>query len=89
MAVAAELERVVMHFEFCVELCREQAKNGRHFIYEHPAYASSWQADMIEKLMKELRITKATCDQCQHGCEAEDGSRVKRPTSCMTPHTCP
>ena len=31
--VAAELKRAVMHLEFCVELYREQAKNGRSLIH--------------------------------------------------------
>ena len=29
VAVAAELKRAVVHLDFCVELYREQAKNGR------------------------------------------------------------
>ena len=53
-----------MHLEFGVELYREQAKNGRYFIHEHPAYARSWQTDIIKNLMKEPGIMKATCHQC-------------------------
>ena len=72
-----------MHLEFCVELNREQPKNGRYFIREHPAHASSWQTDIIENLMKEHGITKASCDRCQYGCEA-DGSAVKKLILFMT-----
>ena len=46
VTVAVELRRAKEHFEFCVELYREQAKAGRYFVQEHPAYASSWQTDL-------------------------------------------
>ena len=42
VTVAAEKKRAIMHLEFCLELYREQVKNGRYFLHEHPAYASSW-----------------------------------------------
>ena len=42
VTVAAERKRATQHLEFCVELYREQAKAGRYFVHEHPAYASSW-----------------------------------------------
>ena len=84
VTVAAELKRAKMHLEFCIELYRVQSKNGRYFLHEHPAYATSWQTDMVEGLMREEGTLKATCDQCLYGCEAEDGSPVKKPTSFMT-----
>ena len=73
-----------MHLEFCMELYRIQPKNGRYFLHEHPAYATSWQTDMVQSLMQEEGILKSTCDQCVYGCESEDGSPVKKPTSFMT-----
>ena len=41
VTVAAELQRAVMHIEFCVTLYREQLTDGRYFLHEHPAHASS------------------------------------------------
>ena len=41
VTVKGELKRARQHLEFCVELYREQAKAGRYFLHEHPAYASS------------------------------------------------
>ena len=49
--VANELKRAQEHLKFCVELYREQTKGGRYFLHEHPAYAPSWQTDVIEKLL--------------------------------------
>ena len=51
---------------------------------EHPAYATSWQTDVMEKILEEKGVTSFTCDQCVYGCEAEDGSLIKKPTSVMS-----
>ena len=40
-----------MHIEFCIELYREQLKHGRYFLHEHPAYATSWQLEAMQRLM--------------------------------------
>ena len=53
-----------MHLEFCVSLYREQLKNGRYFLHEHPAHASSWQTDTMEEFMREPGVMRVTCDQC-------------------------
>ena len=59
-------------------------KGGRYFLHEHPAHARLWHLEKVEKLMSEPEVMKATCDQCQYGCEAEDGSPIKKPTRFMT-----
>ena len=70
--VAAEKKGAVVHLEFCVELYKEQMRQGRYFI-QHPAYATSWQEASIENLLKERGVERATCDQCQYGSTAERG----------------
>ena len=84
MIVANELKRAKEHLKFFVELYREQIRGGRYFLHEHPAYATSWQTEEIEKLLNEKSVVRVTCDQCMYGCEAEDGSPVKKPTSFMS-----
>ena len=51
--VECERRRAVMHLEFCVELYRGQLRNGRYFIHEHPAYATSWQEECMKKMLGE------------------------------------
>ena len=63
VTVAAELRRAKQHLEFSVELYSEQTKAGRYFVHERPAYASSWQTDIMESMMKDKGVVKATCDQ--------------------------
>lgn len=67
-----------------LELYREQAKAGRYFLHEHPAHASSWQLQTVEDMLKEPTIQKTICDQCQYGCEDENGAPVKKPTCFMS-----
>ena len=66
--VAAEKRRAIGHLEFCALLYRQQLKNGRYFLHEHPAFATSWQEAVIQKTMSEPGVEIATCDQCQYGC---------------------
>ena len=82
--VARELKAAVAHLEFCVELYRIQHKAGRYFLHEHPAHASSWQTEQIDKLAREDGILRVTCDQCQYGCESEKGAPIMKPTSFLT-----
>jgi hypothetical protein len=71
VTVAAEKKRAVEHLEFCVELYREQMRHWRYVLHEHPAYASSWQEDVIKKLLEEKGVECAVCDQCRYGKETE------------------
>ena len=84
VTVAGELKRAKQHLEFCVKLYREHAKTGRKFLHEHPAYASSWQPGVIEDIMRDDGVVKATCDQCQYGCTDSEGNPVNKPTGIMT-----
>ena len=82
--VECERRRAVMHLEFCVELYREQLRNGRSFIHEHPAYATSWQEECMTKLLGEVGVETATCDQCMYGCATSAGEPMKKPTTFLT-----
>ena len=61
----AEKARALVHLSFCVDLYREQARNGRYFVHEHLASATSWQSDVMESSSREPWMIKATADQCQ------------------------
>ena len=82
--VEMEKRRAVMHLQFCVELYREQLRNGRYFVHEHPAHATSWQEECMQKLLGEHGVETATCDQCMYGCATASGDPMKKPTTFMT-----
>ena len=50
----ARFEHVREHLEFSIELYRLQWQVGLYFLHEHPANASSWQEECIQKLWKEM-----------------------------------
>ena len=58
-------------------------RRGRYFVHAHPAYATSWQEEVIQKLLEEKDVVRATCDQCLYGCESEAKDPVKKPTAFM------
>ena len=41
-------------------------------MHGHLAYASSWQTDIVESMMKDEGLVKVTADQCQYGCADSD-----------------
>ena len=55
------------HIKFVVELYKIQVKEGRYFLHEHPAGASSWALDDIKDLEKETGVKIAVADQCMYG----------------------
>ena len=84
VTVAAEKRRAVEHLSFCAELYREQLRHGRYFLHEHPAYATSWQEEVIKQVLSEPGVVTATCEQCLYGCETENNEPVKKPTTFIT-----
>ena len=82
--VEAEKRRAVMHLEFCIELYREQLRNGRYFLHEHPAYATSWQEAAMKELEAESGVFISVIDQCLYGAEGPNGDPLKKPTKFIT-----
>ena len=52
---------------FSVELYWDQLRNGRHFLHEHPATASSWKEGMVARLRRDPRVGEVVGDQCRYG----------------------
>ena len=84
VTVAAEKRRAVEHLAFCMELYQEQMRHGRYFLHEHPAYASSWQEEVVQEIADMKGVVTATCDQCLYGCETQVKDPIKKPTTFMT-----
>ena len=43
-----------LHIQFVCELCEQQIKEGRWFLHEHPAGASSWDLDEVKKIEENM-----------------------------------
>lgn len=58
VTVAAEKMRAVEHLTFSVEIYREQMRHGLYSVHEHPAYATSWQEEVIKSLLEQQGVVR-------------------------------
>lgn len=81
-------KEAVKHLHFIAGLYKLQLSEGRHFLHEHPATATSWSDPWIEKLMKHPRVSSVISDQCEYGLLTPDANGVpipaKKPTRWMS-----
>ena len=56
MMMQGRLHNAVQHMEFVCELYREQAKEGRYFLHEHLATASSWELGCMRRFVDNMRV---------------------------------
>ena len=57
----------MIHLKFCTELYREQVNNGRFFLHEHPASATSWHEGIIIDMFQLPGVDRVTGDMCMMG----------------------
>ena len=77
----------LVHLHFCVQLYRDQMADGRFFLHEHPASATSWRDEKIMKLRADPRVSSVVGHMCSHGMQSEDAEGiglVYKPTRWMT-----
>ena len=53
------------HLYFAIELCEEQRRAGRLFVFEHPASATSWGTNVIQLLAQKDGVDIIKFDFCQ------------------------
>ena len=76
-----------MHLNCVCSLYEEQVREGRFFIHEHPAMATSWEEPAVRRVLKlpDVRVTRV--DACQYGMTGQfhgDELPVKKPTKWMS-----
>ena len=76
------------HLKFAIELCEEQMASGNYFLFERPAYASSWLDPEMVKLIKKPSVRTVISSMCRFGMQStfQDGSPglVAKPTRFAT-----
>jgi hypothetical protein len=55
------------HLKFMAEVYKKQVENGRWFLHEHPASASSWSLQEIQAVLNMEGVGMVTGDQCMYG----------------------
>ena len=76
--------QAMVHMRFMMELYREQEDQGRYFLHEHPAYATSWNEECVEEIKELEHVETVVGDRCQYGQESRDGDPVKKATRWMS-----
>ena len=78
----------VQHLHFVIGLYKAQVDNGRHFLHEHPATATSWSDPWMVRLLEHPKIATVTSDQCEYGLLTPDAegtpTPAKKPTRWMS-----
>ena len=80
-------EQAVALVDIAVNMCAEQCRAGRVFVFEHPLGASSWRLPSLMRLRKMSGVQQATIHQCAYGLtstDAEGIGLVLKPTRCVT-----
>jgi len=67
-----KFEEAVKMVEFAVEMCLMQHRAGRHFVFEHPAGASSWRLPCLAELREIQGVDSTTFNMCQFGMVLSD-----------------
>ena len=79
--------QAVKHHEFCMALYREQINDGRYFVHEQPASASSWNLYCTREVGGMRGVVTVRADMCQFGLhttrQGQTGHAMK-PTRFMT-----
>jgi hypothetical protein len=85
------LAPALAHLKFTMDLCYEQYRRGRYFVFEHPAGASSWSTAMVTKMLELEGMRKVTFDFCMLGMRtptADGPAPAMKPTSILTNSSC-
>ena len=86
--VRAEEDEGDLHFDFAVSLAELQVREGRGFILEQPAPATSWIRPKVRKLLENPEVYTVRADMCRFGlraqCGPHQGKLVQKPTVLAT-----
>eukprot|EP00959_Pyramimonas_sp_CCMP1952_P319010 6674772-Pyramimonas_sp.AAC.1 len=70
--------------KYSMSLCSLQYDQGRKFVFEHPAGASSFKEACVKRIMKLPGVAIARFDQCRFGLKSPSQKPMKKRTVLMT-----
>jgi hypothetical protein len=77
--VERRMREARLHLDFCAELYRLQLREGRVFLHEHPAGATSWCEASIKQVMADARVHWTVGHMCAQGMTSVDEEGIERP----------
>ena len=79
------MRKAKLMFNFALELCLLQSRNGSGFVLENPVAASSWQLPLVQQGLAEWPGTQfVSFDQCRLGLLSPLGGPIKKRTRFLT-----
>ena len=78
-----EMGHGLKHLKFCCELYAYQVGQGRYFLHEHPAQATSWGTKYIKEIMNMEGVDRTVADQCRYG-SVYRGRPVRKPSGFLS-----
>ena len=86
--VQAEEDEGDLHMDFSASLAEMQKREGRGFILEQPAPATSWKRPKVKRLLDDEEVYTIRVDMCRYGLRAQcgpyQGELVQKPTVLAT-----
>ena len=70
--------------DYSMDLCEEQVKRDRKFLFEHPSGASSWQEESVTKVEQLPGVKIFSVAQCRWGLRDPAGRPLQKLTKFMT-----
>ena len=71
-AITKRLEAGIAHLAFAALICRKQATEGRHYLFEHPATATSWSTRVMKSVTSIDGNFTVDFDFCMAGMKSKD-----------------
>ena len=65
------------HVRFIMRVYKIQIEEGRFFLHEHPAEASSWFMKEVQEVMNKEGVVVTVADQCMYGLKTWSTTRGK------------
>ena len=81
---AIRLEEADGFMDFTKDVAVKQAEEGRGFIFEHPASASSWDIDAVQTMMGLPGAQVSKFDQCRYDLRGPGGKLMKKATKLLS-----
>ena len=82
--VTEKLAEAMKHLKFTLEMCLAQHRAGRLFVFEHPAQATSWSAEMVRQCANHDGVHRVLFDFCTVGMESTDKAGKTLPAKTRT-----
>ena len=88
-----ERQAAIKHIEYCIKMMNKQMACGRYFVFEHPAYATTWELEVMEKFRLLPGVMMRQADMCMYGLTTPSWDRksempAKKPTTFLSNSWC-